>query len=94
MFNKLGPILGKYFKFLCVKLFEIEFLCSVHRLSQFEIDKMAINKSSVNINEDLAKERLKCNFDLEEVTNILDGGKENTIKRRKIGKNYIFHVSL
>lgn len=45
---------------------------------------MAKNKTKVKVNEDLAKERLKCNFDLEEVTNILDGGKEKTINRRKL----------
>lgn len=38
------------------------------------------------INEDLIKERAKCNFDVSEVTHILDGGKENTLKRKKIGK--------
>lgn len=50
--------------------------------------KMATNNK---VNEDLVKERLKCDFDLEEVTNILDGGKENTIKRRKIGKKLFFN---
>ncbi|XP_037968379.2 probable peroxisomal acyl-coenzyme A oxidase 1 [Plutella xylostella] len=36
------------------------------------------------VNKDLANERAKCNFNIEEVTNLLDGGKENTIKRKNI----------
>lgn len=47
---------------------------------------MATNKTSAEVNIDLAKERLKCNFSIEELTNIIDGGKENTIQRRKIRK--------
>ena len=39
-----------------------------------------------NINPDLAKERENCPFDLEEVTNLLDGGKEETETRRTFEK--------
>lgn len=38
------------------------------------------------VNEDLARERKLCNFNLQEVTFIVDGGEKNTIARRKIGK--------
>ncbi|CAG9581086.1 unnamed protein product [Danaus chrysippus] len=37
-----------------------------------------------NINPDLALERQKCTFDIEEIINIFDGGKEKTSQRRKI----------
>lgn len=37
------------------------------------------------VNADLAKERAKCNFDIQEVTFILEGGENNTAQRRKIG---------
>ena len=39
--------------------------------------------SALNVNPDLATERENCPFDLEEVTNLLDGGKEETENRRK-----------
>ena len=39
--------------------------------------------TSWNVNPDLAKERENCPFDLEEVTNLLDGSKEETETRRK-----------
>ena len=39
--------------------------------------------TSLNVNPDLASERENCPFDLEEVTNLLDGGKEETENRRK-----------
>uniref|UniRef100_A0A2S2PYQ1 Putative peroxisomal acyl-coenzyme A oxidase 1 n=1 Tax=Sipha flava TaxID=143950 RepID=A0A2S2PYQ1_9HEMI len=38
----------------------------------------------VTINEDLRKERTTCTFNLEELTNFLDDGVENTKKRRKL----------
>lgn len=38
------------------------------------------------INEDLRKERKICTFNLEELTNFLDNGVENTEKRRKFGR--------
>ncbi|XP_068626201.1 acyl-coenzyme A oxidase 1-like [Battus philenor] len=40
--------------------------------------------ANVDVNPDLKKERLKCNFNIEEVTFILDGGKDKTLQRRKI----------
>lgn len=40
------------------------------------------------VNEDLRKERSTCTFDLEELTNFLDDGAENTEKRRNFGINY------
>ncbi|CAH2262990.1 jg18692 [Pararge aegeria aegeria] len=45
---------------------------------------MKINKPKHDVNPDLAKERLKCNFNIEEVTNIIDGGKDKTVQRKKI----------
>ena len=39
-----------------------------------------------NINPDLANERENCPFNLEEVTNLLDGGKEETETRRTFEK--------
>lgn len=41
---------------------------------------------NIKVNVDLAKERLKCNFNITEVTHILDGGEQNTVQRKKIGK--------
>lgn len=43
------------------------------------------------LNEDLQKERTTCTFNLEELTNFLDGDKENTAKRRKLGK-YLHNI--
>ncbi|CAH3966603.1 probable peroxisomal acyl-coenzyme A oxidase 1 [Pieris brassicae] len=40
--------------------------------------------SVYKINEDLAKERQKCNFDIQELTHIIDGGKHKTEQRRFI----------
>lgn len=40
----------------------------------------------VKVNEDLQKERNKCDFNVEELTNFLDGGVNETEKRKKIGK--------
>ncbi|XP_045771127.1 probable peroxisomal acyl-coenzyme A oxidase 1 isoform X1 [Maniola jurtina] len=45
---------------------------------------MKANKTKYDVNPDLAKERLKCNFNIEEVTFIIDGGKEKTLQRKKI----------
>ncbi|KAJ0182749.1 hypothetical protein K1T71_002118 [Dendrolimus kikuchii] len=45
---------------------------------------MSENKRNLEVNVDLAKERLKCNFSIKEVTNIFDGGEEKTIERKKI----------
>lgn len=42
------------------------------------------------VNEDLAKERRACTFNIEEVTNILDGGKDKTLQRKKIGNCFFF----
>lgn len=38
------------------------------------------------MNEDLKRERSKCEFDVEELTNFLDGGAHLTASRRKMGK--------
>lgn len=38
---------------------------------------------------DLQKERDNCPFDKEEVTNFIDGGKDKTNLRRKLGKSYV-----
>ncbi|KAF9423220.1 hypothetical protein HW555_001289 [Spodoptera exigua] len=38
----------------------------------------------MKVNPDLAMERAKCNFNIMEVTHILDGGEDNTLRRKKI----------
>lgn len=50
------------------------------------IDKKMVELQTVN--EDLRNERMKCTFNQEELTNFIDGGAENTDKRRKIGILY------
>ena len=45
--------------------------------------------SRENVNPDLAKERENCPFNPEEVTNLLDGGEEETASRRDF-ENYLF----
>lgn len=40
-------------------------------------------------NEDLIRERRKCNFNIEELTNIVDGGEERTTRRREIQRQLI-----
>ena len=42
-----------------------------------------------NVNPDLAKERENCPLDLEEVTNLIDGGIEETTNRRKF-EDFLF----
>ena len=42
--------------------------------------------NTVSYNHDLEKERKTCSFDMEEVTNILDGGVYQTRRRRHIGR--------
>ncbi|CAH2989665.1 unnamed protein product [Chilo suppressalis] len=42
------------------------------------------NKETTEINADLLKERRNCSFDVEELTNVIDGGKVQTDKRREI----------
>ncbi|XP_059058335.1 probable peroxisomal acyl-coenzyme A oxidase 1 [Achroia grisella] len=37
-----------------------------------------------SVNKDLTSERAKCDFNVEELTNYLDGGKESTTRRRRI----------
>lgn len=41
------------------------------------------------VNEDLRKEREKCTFNIEELTNFLDGGVNMTIRRRKLGMSLL-----
>ncbi|KPJ00249.1 putative peroxisomal acyl-coenzyme A oxidase 1 [Papilio xuthus] len=40
--------------------------------------------TQADVNPDLKKERLKCNFNIQEVTFIIDGGKDKTLQRKKI----------
>lgn len=42
-------------------------------------------KISAKVNEDLQKERAKCNFNVEELTNYLDGDAKSTEDRRSYG---------
>lgn len=39
----------------------------------------------LTVNEDLKREREKCTFNTEELTNFLDGGADKTLRRRKLG---------
>lgn len=48
--------------------------------------KMSQNKSVMEVNKDLVMERAKCTFNILEVTHIIDGGEQNTLQRKKIGK--------
>lgn len=41
------------------------------------------------MNEDLQKERAKCEFNVEELTNFLDGGIKATEDRRNDGNSYL-----
>ncbi|CAB3240218.1 unnamed protein product [Arctia plantaginis] len=45
---------------------------------------MSQNKTIMEVNQELVKERAKCNFNVLEVTHILDGGEKNTLHRKKI----------
>lgn len=50
------------------------------------------------VNEDLQRERSKCNFNVEEITHYLDGGADATNKRRDIGElkirySYLAYIS-
>ncbi|KAG6460353.1 hypothetical protein O3G_MSEX011931 [Manduca sexta] len=45
---------------------------------------MSDNKGVRRVNEDLARERANCSFDVREITFLLDGGENNTITRKKI----------
>jgi len=46
------------------------------------------------VNDDLRKERTTCTFNKEELTNFIDGGAENTDKRRKLGIYNIIYGSI
>ncbi|XP_028031565.1 probable peroxisomal acyl-coenzyme A oxidase 1 isoform X3 [Bombyx mandarina] len=55
--------------------------------SHFRLDCLKIDDNkelSMSANEDLAKERARCDFNVSEITNILDGGIERTKQRKKI----------
>ncbi|XP_075992719.1 acyl-coenzyme A oxidase 1-like [Anticarsia gemmatalis] len=45
---------------------------------------MSQNKTIMEVNKDLLMERAKCNFNIIEVTHIIDGGEENTKHRKKV----------
>ncbi|KAL4084612.1 hypothetical protein QTP88_027543 [Uroleucon formosanum] len=51
------------------------------------LDKKMVELKTVN--EDLRNERMKCTFNQEELTNFIDGGAENTDRKRKIA-NFFF----
>ncbi len=44
------------------------------------------------MNPDIMKERQNATFDVEKLTNILDGGPEKTKRRREIGKFELFFL--
>ena len=41
------------------------------------------------MNPDITKERLAATFDVEKLTNVLDGGPEKTRRRREIGEGTV-----
>lgn len=41
-------------------------------------------------NPDLRRERSGCQFDKEEITNLIDGGVEKTKERRELGNSWLF----
>ena len=51
-----------------------------------------MSSSSNRENPDLKKERAKCSFSREEITNLIDGGPNKTQRRRDIGK--LYHIFL
>lgn len=44
---------------------------------------------AVKVNEDLQRERESGTFNTEELTNLLDGGKEKTQERRELGEKIL-----
>ena len=49
-------------------------------------DTMSEKKDLQDCVEELRRERAQCSFDVEELTNIFDGGKGVTARRREIGE--------
>lgn len=47
----------------------------------------------MKVNEDIQRERNKCDFNVEELTNYLDGGVEVTRKRRELGEFGIVYIN-
>lgn len=47
---------------------------------------MSQSSAIIEVNKELVRERAKCNFNILEVTHILDGGENNTVHRKKIGE--------
>ncbi|CAH2049993.1 unnamed protein product, partial [Iphiclides podalirius] len=44
-----------------------------------------------DVNKYLVKERERCTFNVKELTNLIDGGEQNTMKRKEI-ENYVFSI--
>lgn len=61
-------------------------LVSCYQLPTQSESKMAPTK----VNIDLQNERNKCTFNVEELTNFLDEGPQNTKYRRELGKVIFF----
>lgn len=47
----------------------------------------SFDASLLEMNPDLARERSKASFNVEELTNLLDGGKDKTERRRYLGEH-------
>lgn len=47
---------------------------------------MSEMKGSQDCVEELRQERAQCSFNIEELTNLFDGGKEITARRRELGE--------
>nr|XP_053657365.1 peroxisomal acyl-coenzyme A oxidase 1-like [Cherax quadricarinatus] len=54
-----------------------------------KVNKMVMAGAAQHCVDDLNKERLKCSFNKEEITNLIDGGKEKTASRRKIEELFL-----
>lgn len=46
---------------------------------------LLVNMVATKVNEDLQRERERCSFSVEELTNFLDGGANFTESRRNMG---------
>lgn len=53
-------------------------------------DSLLPFQKGVKMNQDLARERSKASFNVEELTNLLDDGPAKTARRRYLGKMFVF----
>lgn len=55
-----------------------------------------MKNATVKVNPDLQRERDKCTFNITELTNLNDGGKDKTLERHRRGNNsyFVFYILL